>query len=180
MKDNNKIELNIFVWKSGSWKSAIVDELNKIFKTEKPINYTTRDMRKWEENGSDYNFVSEETFISSLKDWKLLEFVCDTHSWNFYWIPKPNKNNKFIILEPLGTCQAKKFCFDNNIKCNIFYIEVEEDKRIERMKKDWADSKRLSRNELRFDEFKWIYNYTINNSWTMEDSIKQIKNILNK
>lgn len=170
MKQNLIITI---VWKSWSWKTEIANRLERIFKFNRPKNLTTRPQRPWEENNTDYIHVNQEEFFTELKNNNLVEYVY--FWWNFYGIRNPEGDN-IIIAEPLWAIQIKKYCFEHNIKNVIIKIECDNSERLRRI---WEDEKRKNRKEEYFDLFDSLYDYKLDNTGSLEDSIKTIETYIN-
>lgn len=72
---------------SGSGKDTILDELNECDPDiQLSISLTTRPARSWEIDGFHYYFVSEESFLSSVEDNKVLEYA--RYGRHYYGTPK--------------------------------------------------------------------------------------------
>lgn len=101
---------------SGSGKSTIEHELTTHHGYKKIVSYTTRNPRDGEENGKDYYFTNNETFVSMLNDGLFAEF--DEYSQNrLYGTLKSDyvEGNKVVVLTPNGLRQLKENCGDENI-----------------------------------------------------------------
>jgi len=95
--------------------------------------------------------------------------------WNFYGIRNPEGNN-IIIAEPLWAIQIKKYCFEHGIDNMIIKIECENEERLRRI---GNDEKRKGRKEDYFDLFNPLYDSIIDNTGDLEDSLKEITNLIN-
>jgi len=161
------------IWKSWSWKTTVVNLLNEELSLIRNKNYTTRKERE-EEVGkvnNDYTFIDKEEFINKLENNYFIEYI--NHWGAFYWIPVP-KNSWLLILDPLGSIQVEKWCYDNNIIFKSIYLDVDDIIRKERI---WLE--RYERKEWYFSYFKdkWLFDYTLSNL-TIEDNISYIKEIV--
>lgn len=97
-------------------------------KKQSPLNsvvtYTSRHMRSGEENGIDYDFVSEETFRELIEKEELIEYT--NYHGHYYGMGRARINellfrneSALIILDESGCKKLKEF-----YKNNIFIIGV--------------------------------------------------------
>ena len=101
---------------SSSGKSTIEHELATHHGYNKIVSYTTRQPRHGEENGNDYYFINNETFVSMLNERLFAEF--DEYSQNrLYGTLKSDylEGNKVVVLTPNGLRQLKESCGEENI-----------------------------------------------------------------
>ena len=101
---------------SGSGKSTIENELSVHHGFEKIVSYTTRQPRENEENGKDYWFVDNDTFIEIMNRDLFAEH--DEYSQNrLYGTLKSDyvEGNKVVVLTPNGLRQLKKNCHNEDI-----------------------------------------------------------------
>lgn len=105
---------------SGSGKSTIQNVLCKKYGYEKLITYTTRKPRNGEVDGTDYHFISEDTFKQMYRN----NAFCETASyngWHYGTAKNDCTNNKVAVITPHGLRQIKAF---KNLKLSSFYIDV--------------------------------------------------------
>lgn len=77
---------------SGVGKETILHKVQSEFPFYTPVAYTTRKpIRKGEIDGTDYNFISEETFQRMVDNDEFLEHV-STHRWHFGIALRPVMN----------------------------------------------------------------------------------------
>ena len=160
----------ILVGKGGSGK----DYIRKIFERfgfKYCKSYTTRPIRKDEENGKDYIFIEEKDIP---KEEDLYESVY-FNNW-FYGTPiKEFEKSNLFIMTPKGISSIKK---EDREKFLIIYIESDDNIRRKRLslRKDADDvDRRIYADEIDFKD----YDYLINNSEAalenpLENSIKFI------
>lgn len=101
---------------SGSGKSTIEKELSTHHGFNKIISYTTRQPRECEENGKDYWFIDNNTFIEILNRGLFAEY--DEYSQNrLYGTLKSDyvDGDKVVVLTPNGLRQLKKNCPNDDI-----------------------------------------------------------------
>lgn len=101
---------------SGSGKSTIENKLATNYGFKKIISYTTRKPRENEENGKDYYFIDNESFLEILHRKMFAEY--DEYSQNrLYGTLKSDyiDGDKVIVLTPNGLRQLKKNCPDKEI-----------------------------------------------------------------
>lgn len=97
----------------------------------KDISYTSRQMRKGEVDGQDYNFISEQQFKEMIANDEFFEYTCFC-GW-YYGTTKENWNAKQIfIFDPCGLKKVKQSVILENI-C-VIYLDVPLSKRYERLK----------------------------------------------
>lgn len=102
-----KNKIFVIIGKSASGKDTILNKLIEKYNYKKIVPYTTRAPRKYEVNGDDYNFVSEEEFLKMVSNGDLIEFrsfntvngkvLYGTHK-DIYKMLKDD--NVFCILSP--------------------------------------------------------------------------------
>ncbi len=101
---------------SGSGKSTIENELATHHGFEKIISYTTRQPRNGEENGKDYYFTENNTFVDMINTGVLAEY--DEYSQGrLYGTLKSDyvDGNRVVVLTPNGLRQLKQSCPNDNI-----------------------------------------------------------------
>lgn len=102
---------------SGSGKSTIEKELATHHGYKKITSYTTRLMRDSEENGKDYFFINNETFVDMLNNGLFAEY--DEYSQGrLYGTLKSDylsDEDKVIVLTPNGLRQIQKNIPNENI-----------------------------------------------------------------
>ena len=77
----------VIVAPSGTGKSTLIKKIKDRFSTlVESVSYTTREIRKGEQNGVAYNFIEREEFISMRDNDEFLEWA-EVHS-NFYGTSK--------------------------------------------------------------------------------------------
>lgn len=161
---------------SACGKTEIAKYLSQAFSLKKVVTNTTREKRIGEVNHVDYNFITKEEFLK-LKDQDLfVETTC--YNNNFYGCLKSEiADDKVVILEPEG---VKNFLKLNDHKLCVFYLEADEQIRIDRMRyrkdKEEDIAKRISNDRIAFNsENLPPFNYLINTEKiTIEEGAKQI------
>lgn len=97
---------------SGSGKNYLTEKLIEVLKQDNInvdfiVSYTTRPIRKGEENGKDYHFINREKFEEKIKNNELLEYV--EVNGNYYGTPLFNNDKLYIhIVDPKGVISLKK------------------------------------------------------------------------
>lgn len=71
---------------SGVWKDTIIQKIIN-YNYVKAVSSTTRDMRIWEINGIDYNFISKSEFERKNHNWGFLDKYQNS-KWDLYWLSK--------------------------------------------------------------------------------------------
>ena len=155
----------LLVGKSASGKDTYLHEFTKV--GYKPIiSYTTRPIRDGEEDGVDYNFVSEEEFNSLIEENKILEY----RSYNtlyegkpeiwYYGSPKINAQQNYVgVVDVDGANTYIEKYGEENI--TVIYIYVSDEVRTERAKLRGS-----------FDETEW-------NRRLADDNIKIERHLIN-
>ena len=99
---------------SASGKTTLAKYLEKKYNIKRVVTTTTRDMREGEVDGVDYNFISHEEALESIKNNEFLEYVeykvKDNRTW-IYGTKKTDINpeiTSLIILNPIGYREFKK------------------------------------------------------------------------
>jgi guanylate kinase len=154
-----KKEKIIILGTSGSGKSFLMRKL-----IEKGLNpclkWTTRPMRKYEEQGVDYNFVKSIEFSESINENKFLtyqKFNVTPHNsseqtW-FYGITLEEFNNSQVFIMTPG--EFKDVSEDSRKGCFVVYLDIDRGIRESRLFKrdDKNDSikRRLDSDDIDFD-----------------------------
>ena len=166
---------------SACGKTEIAKFLNQHFSLKKVVTNTTREKRIGEIDHVDYNFISKEEFLQ-LKDQDLfVETTC--YNNNFYGCLKSEiGDDKVVILEPEGVNNFLKL---NDKKLCVFYLEANEQIRIDRMRyrkdKDEDIQKRITNDRISFASDKLPpINFIVNTDRiTIEEGAKQIVTLYN-
>ncbi len=166
----------ILVGPSASGKTEIAKLLIKNYGFSKFVTTTTRDIRVGEVNDIDYHFISAQDFERYIKENKFIEYV--VYNANFYGTYKNEiSDEKVLIVEPKG---LKAF---NDLKDNhiiSFFIDSPKEVRESRMfaRKDKPEDiyKRLSLDDVYFEESKNQVNFIITNDG--EKSLEEVTKII--
>ena len=170
------INIIILLGESASGKSTIENKLvKKGYK--KIVSYTTREMRKGEEDGVDYHFISNQDFLNKLSCGFFAENV-SYGGWKYGIAIEDCKDDTIVVVEPCGLRQLKQM---KNISINSFYIKVEERTRLIRLVKRGDNLmeifRRIFSDQGVFQQIEREVNYTIYNE-DNEDGFQKILNIL--
>lgn len=93
------------IGKTGSGKSTVEEKLEKLGH-KRIISYTTREMREYETNGVEYNFVNKKQFRQLIDKDMLMEHA--TYNGNYYGAPRPfGSENYVIVVETDGFKQIR-------------------------------------------------------------------------
>lgn len=174
---------------SGAGKTTIIKEILKIFPFFSfSVSATTRKMRKGEQNGKDYYFISKQDFEDKIRKNEFIEW--ETVYGDFYGtlkseIDRSINDGKDLILEVevLGAISIKKL-YPEAI---TVFIEAPKNELIERLKKRNTESeeelhRRIERMEMEF-EMKNRFDHVIKNETGtdgVKKSVEQLKKILDK
>lgn len=192
---NNKII--ILCGKSGSGKDFILKNMVKNYNYTPIISTTSRPKRNGEQDGVDYFFVSEDSFLQMISNDKLLEYrsynTCfdgNSDTW-YYGLKKQelDKNKKYVIILDLNG--AKSFVdYYGSDNCEVIYIDCPQCIRVQRAMKRGSFSKQEWTRRMFADEDDFDYNKRINiinrtvenwkvGSWDDKDIDDVIKEIVN-
>lgn len=158
--NTQKTEKLIIIGKSGSGKSFLLRKL--IEKDLKPfVKYTTRPKRKYEE--SDYNFITESTFMDLITNDKFLTYQSftvlpvdkDPEIWHYGITKEDFETSQLFIMTPEEfsnlTPELRKQCF-------VVYLDIDRSVRESRLynRDDKSDSvnRRLDADDDDFRNFK--------------------------
>ncbi len=109
-----KASLFVISGPSGSGKSSLIaDVLKDLDNFEKSISHTTRSIRKGEEDGIQYHFISRSDFEKQIEDGSYLEWA--EYSGYYYGTPKKFVDdrlgagiNVMLEIEVQGAMQVKE------------------------------------------------------------------------
>lgn len=116
---------------SSSGKSLIEKKLAEEYGYDKIVSYTTRNPRKNEVNGVDYNFTNNTTFEDMIQADLFAEY--DEYSQGrLYGTLKADyaDGNKIVVLTPNGLRKIKQNCKSDNIF--TIYVEANLGTRVKR------------------------------------------------
>lgn len=126
--------------KTCSGKDTIKKELLKMG-ISGVVTYTTRPPRKNEVDGISYHFISTKEFLKKEKCGFFAEItsynVASGETWYYGSAIEDLKDDKVIIVNPYGLKQIQKIKSLNPI---VFYITVDENVILDRLKKRGDDS----------------------------------------
>lgn len=180
--------LTVITGKTCSGKDAVVKELIK-HGYKKIVTYTTRPKRKFEIDGKDYFFISEQDFKNKINEGFFFEWTKYHVSGNRIWyygspklpiFEKNNEKNSVIILNPSGIDKLYTEAKKEKITYKIIYIKANNDT-IEQRARHRKDDKRETKRRLEADEkdfcaMDWLADKVIwNNDGTIiTDVVNQI------
>lgn len=133
----------VIIGESGSGKSSVEKELEKNHNYHRVITYTTRPKREGEQDGKDYYFVNDNSFLNLASH----EFFVETTSFKgwYYGTPKDSCNeDSVIVVNPHGLRQLKS----KGIKFTSFYIKVPREDRMIKMLQRGDDIEEAYRRSL--------------------------------
>jgi guanylate kinase len=153
-----KTEKVILVGPSGSGKDFLLRGLLK-----KNLNYspkfTTRPKRKFETDGLEYNFISNEDFSNLKSEDKIKtsqKFLIVENVW-YYGVTKENfENNQLFIMTPHEISQLSE---EDLKRCFVVYLDIDLDIRKKRLikREDQNDSieRRLNADAIDFQNYNY-------------------------
>ena len=181
----------ILIGKSGSGKSTIERIISNQYGYKRIISFTTREKRKNETDGVEYNFITKQKFDEMFKNDEFLEYV--EYNGNYYGAAKKDfTKNSIIVVEPVGFKIIKENL--SKIKLNpddvkSFYIDVNKENRILRManRGDSIESvtNRIKNDEIAFEGVEYEVDYVIDNNnystitnYCIQDIVKYILSLV--
>ena len=148
------------------------------------LKWTTRPMRKFEKQGVEYNFVTEDKFINAMDDKSFLVYqkfdvtsVDNIHSTWYYGITMEEfKYKELFIMTPGEVNDIDESLLNDSF---IIYLDIDRDVREDRIRKreDGNDSikRRLDSDDKDFSNFS-KYNIRItDHNFKVEEIVKNIK-----
>lgn len=145
----------IFVGKSAVGKDYMKN-LYKSLGMKADVSYTTRPCRPGEQNGIDYNFISESEFELMITDKKFYEYTW--FNGFYYGTSKDSwENNKIFIMDPKGVNSIHE---NDRKESTVILILADRKIIVDRLKtRGWDDDK--INNRLSFDQnvFKDFENF---------------------
>lgn len=153
-----KTEKVILVGPSGSGKDYLLRGLLK-----RNLNYsskfTTRPKRKFETDGLEYHFITNEEFLNLQSEDKIKthqKFLIGDNIW-YYGVTKENfDKNQLFIMTP---CEIGQLTEEDLKKCFVVYLDIPLDIRKKRLirREDQNDSveRRLKADELDFQNYNY-------------------------
>lgn len=152
---------------SASWKTTLQNELLNRWWV-RPINFSTRRTRTnnaysidedWDYNSdelSEYVFIDKNTFSKKLMNWDFIEST--QYWWNFYWVNKHSflewDRNLVVILDPAWRAQVMEVLTRLWIEYETYYIFIDLETQVERLRRRWDSSEEISKRKRDFD---WFY-----------------------
>ena len=174
--------LLVLTGKTASGKDTIIARvLSKYPNFKRVLTTTSRQIRSDEQNGVDYNFISEDRFKQKIAQGDFLEHV--EYGGNLYGTEKSQINpNENLIwkIDPSMAGKAKKIFPDST----IIYINVADSIVLQRLRErglteDEID-KRIQDDQKFWDEYKDKYDYVVENvSGNLEVALNKIYEIIN-
>lgn len=114
----------ILIGESASGKSTIEKILTEKYGYSKTVSYTTREPRKGEIDGIDYNFISPEDFTKKANQNYFVE-IGAYNGWLYGTKEEQYKENTVCVLTPHGMRQIKKKLKNqDDLDIHTFYIKV--------------------------------------------------------
>jgi guanylate kinase len=149
-----KEKIFIYTGPDGSGRKTIAKMVATTFDMETVLSYTTRSPRHYEEDGVDYHFIAEETFIKMKEREEFLE--CVEIDGFHYGIREEDvvkafqsHNLIYLTLNPEGTEKLKNMY---GSKVMRFFIYADRDTVIERQKERQDHKADIDRHMLHYDE----------------------------
>ena len=166
----------ILTGKAASGKTHLAErliEMGYIF----PITYTTRPIRKEEEDGVHYNFVDESLFKEMIEDDKMYEWVV-FNNWYYGRTTEDFYNGNLMIMTPAGISQMSEQDLNESY---VIYLDINEDIRRERLsERQDADSmeRRIVADDQDFKDFNLFQTRVTDPGFTTSSVQMLIDNVL--
>ncbi len=188
--------LVILTGKTASGKDTVMAKLLIKFPDFKRVVTTTsRNIRNGEQNGVDYNFISEPTFRQKIEAGDFIEYV--DYAGNLYGTEKSQILNNLgsgLIwrIDPSRAGQIRKFirdAFENDIaedllkRVLVIYLTVDDVVILERLKRRGLVQEKIDRRMQEdakvWQEFKNNYDFVVENvPGKLDETVNKIVNIL--
>lgn len=144
------INIIVIVGESGSGKSTLEKELTDKLNYKRIKSTTSRPIRATE-NGSEYNFISDEEFRQMLTDDKFVEHA-RYNGW-YYGLPISELTNKSIaVLTPHGLRQLRtylrRYDLENKYSLTAIYLKVDRRSRLIKLMQTRDDIEECYRRNL--------------------------------
>ncbi len=157
-----KTEKCIILGPSGSGKDFLMRGLINIG-LKSCVKYTTRPIRKYEQPGKTYNFISESEFLQLVNENKFLTYQQfevtpddrEPETW-YYGITIEDFNNSQVCIMTTG--EFKNITPEMRKKCFVVYLDIERSIRESRLfsRQDKNDSiiRRIEADVIDFKDFR--------------------------
>ena len=175
-----------------AWKWTAIKWLleEKIPNLKLALSCKTREPRAWEILWKDYVKLSVEEFRESINKWEFLEYNF-VHNQAYYWTRLKDVIDDWIlnwinIVKEMDILILPKVLEERkNLRDDFTYIfiDIPLDTIKERMLHRWDDvtwldyENRIS-SAIKEKDFKYLADYIIDWSWTPENTLNQLKNII--
>lgn len=175
----------ILVGESASGKSSIESVLEKEYGYKKTVSYTTREPRKGEIDGVDYNYISPEEFTKKTNENFFVE-IGAYNGWLYGTTKEQYTKDTVCVLTPHGLRQIKKNLEDKkDLDMHTFYIKVpRRDRLIKILQRGDEVDEAIRRNQSDVGQFDGIedeVDYVLENEnykYTKEQMAKMVVNLL--
>ena len=175
----------ILVGESASGKSSIESILEKEYGYKKTVSYTTREPRKGEIDGVDYNYISPEEFTRKTNENFFVE-IGAYNGWLYGTTKEQYTKDTVCVLTPHGLRQIKKNLENKEeLDMHTFYIKVpRRDRLIKILQRGDEVDEAIRRNQSDVGQFDGIedeVDYVLENEnykYTKEQMAKMVVNLL--
>ena len=163
------------VGKSASGKDTIYKEIVKKYKDRlsNVVIYTTRPKREGEENGVDYNFVTEDELLRLEKKGLVIEKRCYNTTqgiWTYFTLDfKPRDDKDYILINTLEGAKSISRYYGSD-KVFVVYLSVDDKTRLLR----YIDRESKQKNP---DYAEVCRRFIADQKDFSEENIKEIKNL---
>lgn len=179
--------LLVLTGKTAAGKDTIMLQLLvKLPSLRRIITTTSRPMRENEENGVDYNFISESNFRQKIEKGEFIEYV--EYGKNLYGTEKSqltdNLNSNLIWrIDPSRAGQIRQLIKDSKVL--VIYLTTPDEVVLERLKKRGLNEEEIKarmQDDKRFwEEFKNNYDFVVENiPGQLDQTVDKIVSIIEK
>lgn len=178
---SNTGKLVIITGKTASGKDTVIAKILEQFPNfKKVLTTTSRTPRNGEQNGVDYNFISEKEFINKVTKGEFLEHV--KYGGNYYGTEKVQINPSLDLIwkiDPSMAGRAKEIFPESK----IIYLNTPDQVVLERLEKRSINAKelqeRMADDQEFWQQFKDKYDFTLENiPGKLSDTLAKIVQIL--
>lgn len=173
----------LLVGPSGSGTTHLESLLVTQKNMTRTISYTTRPLRKNEEEGVHYHTLSAEHFIEKAAQDFFAEAV--NYQGNHYGTAADDcLPHNVVVVERNGHNQLKEYCAERNIICRSIFIETSEENRRARMLAEGRPvdkvTERIQKDKISFAGVEQCTDYIVNNDGDAMDALEEIWNTISE
>lgn len=189
----NKGHIYFIMWVSWAWKGTLINNLkNENLDLYIPLSYKSREIRDFEVDWVDANFISKNEFEKSIQNKEFIEYAI-VHKTDYYWtkfvdvIDNWLDKNKLVIKE-LDVLWLKRLIKDHpdyRDNYTTIFLNIPVNKLRERLENRWDNSSEqvlLNREEsaiMEENEARKYCDYMLDATQSPEKVLKEVLDIIN-